>query len=249
MWRGSEPIKGSASAASRLAESGHQLVFCTNHATSPEIKVKQLADFGVPDADVLTSAVVAASACDPGERILCLGVDTLAGVLRAAGLNVTDVAELPEDGPASGFDVVVVGASSNWDRSRTGLAADAVRQGARFLATNTDPTYPFTGVNGPRLLPGAGALVAAVSVASGRPPEVMGKPHKQTIDLILSRYGPVDYVVGDVAATDGVLSVGLNASFALVLSGVTRREDLPVEPAPRLTGADFADIVDQVLGA
>ena len=51
-------------------------------------------------------------------------------------------------------------------------AADAVRAGARFVATNLDATYPIPG----GLLPGAGSIVAAVATASGRTPEVAGKP-------------------------------------------------------------------------
>lgn len=248
MWRGTEPIAGSASAISRLVASGHHVVFCTNHATSPEVKVRQLAEFGVPDAVVLTSAMVAASVIAPSERVLCLGDETLHGVLSGSGVDVTDVSDLPDDGPVGDFDVVVVGASPNWDRSRTGLAADAVRQGARFLATNTDPTYPYTGTAGPRLLPGAGALVAAVEVTAGRQATVLGKPNRATVEAILHRYGPVDYVVGDVPEMDGLLAAGLGAAFALVLSGVTSRGDLPVQPAAGLVGDDLAEIVEQVLG-
>ncbi|MGB6059546.1 MAG: HAD-IIA family hydrolase [Microthrixaceae bacterium] len=249
MWRGSEPIAGSASAVSRLVEVGHQVIFCTNHATAPEIKIKQLADFGVPDAQVLTSAEVAAAACRPTDKVLCLGEESLKQVLQSAGLDVTDVGQLPPDGPVGDFDVVIVGSTPDWDRSRAGLVADAIRQGASFLATNADPTYPFTGANGPRLLPGAGALVAAVGVAAGQTPKVMGKPHPATVELILARYGRVDYVVGDRPDTDGALAIGLNAGFALVLSGVTATEDLPGDPPAQLVGRDLSHVVDQVLGA
>ncbi|MGB3410110.1 MAG: HAD-IIA family hydrolase [Microthrixaceae bacterium] len=249
MWRGTEPIAGSASAVSRLTEAGHQVIFCTNHATSPEIKVKQLADFGVPHAQVLTSAEVAAAACKPSDKVLCLGEESLAHVLRDAGLDVTDVGHLPTDGPVGDFDVVVVGSTPEWDRSRTGLTADAIRRGARFMATNTDPTFPMTGANGPRLLPGAGALVAAVGVTAGHAPTVLGKPHPATVELITARYGRVDYVVGDRPDTDGALALGLEAAFALVLSGVTATDDLPTDPAAQLVGRDLSHIVDQVLGA
>lgn len=249
MWRGHEPIAGSASAVSRLTDAGHQVIFCTNHATAAEVKVKQLADFGVPDALVLTSAEVAAEACKPEERVLALGELSMTEVLLRAGLNVTDVDQLPPDGPVGDFDVVVVGSSSHWDRSRVGLVADAIRQGARFLATNSDPTFPYTGTSGPRLLPGAGALIAAVATTSGVSPTVLGKPHRGTVELLVERYGPVDFVVGDRPDTDGELAVGLGAAFALVFSGVTSVGDLPVQPPAQLVGDDFSQIVDQVLGS
>jgi ribonucleotide monophosphatase NagD (HAD superfamily) len=128
-----------------------------------------------------------------------------------------------------------------------GTAADVVRAGARFLATNDDPTFPTTGPDGElRLLPGNGALVAAVAVASGTTPEVTGKPHRAMARLIESRHGPADVVVGDKAETDGGLALALDARFALVLSGVTRAEHLPVQPAPWRVATDLPSLVREV---
>jgi ribonucleotide monophosphatase NagD (HAD superfamily) len=123
------------------------------------------------------------------------------------------------------------------------MAADAVRAGATLLATNDDATYPVTGPAGPRLLPGNGALVAAMEVAAGRRAVVAGKPHAPMADLLEGRFGPVDVVVGDKAETDGELARRLGARFGLVLSGVTAEADLPVEPEPWLVGRDLADVV------
>jgi ribonucleotide monophosphatase NagD (HAD superfamily) len=179
--------------------------------------------------------------------VLVLGDRSLADVFVGAGLETLLTADLPADGPVPPVDVVVVGASSDWDRSRVGLAADAVRAGARFLATNDDATYPVSGAAGPRLLPGNGALVAAVAVTSGVQPEVTGKPNPAMADLLLARYGPVDVVVGDKPETDGGLAVRLGAAFGLVLSGVTALADLPVDPVPALVGADLAALVANAL--
>ena len=144
-------------------------------------------------------------------------------------------------------DAVVVGACSEWDRSRVGMAADAIRSGARFVATNDDATFPTSGPFGARLLPGNGALVAALSVASGVAPEVAGKPHGAMARLIESRFGTVDVVVGDRPDTDGGLSVELGAKFGLVLSGITTAADLPVEPSPAWVADDLASLVAAVL--
>jgi ribonucleotide monophosphatase NagD (HAD superfamily) len=54
-------------------------------------------------------------------------------------------------------------------------------------------------------------------------------------------------VVGDRPTTDGGLAVALGYSFALVLSGVTHRDDLPVAPAPDVLADDLAGAVEQVL--
>jgi HAD superfamily hydrolase (TIGR01450 family) len=248
VWRGSHLIDGSSDAIARLLANGHDVVFCTNHAQSPAAKRRELDAFGVPAAPVVTSSEAAAAQCRPGDRVLVLGDRTLVDVLAATGLAVVDTADLPDDGPVPDVDVVVVGAHSHWDRSRVGLAADAVRAGARFLATNDDPTYPVSGAAGPRLLPGNGALVAAVSVTAGVSAEVTGKPYAATAELLVERYGPVDVVVGDKPETDGGLAVRLGARFGLVLSGVTVASDLPVRPAPDVVGDDLADVVAQVLG-
>lgn len=242
VWRGSALLPGADRAVRRLLDAGVNVVFCTNHACSPQYKRDQLDALGVPAAPVVTSAEAAAASCEPGSTVLALGDPTLLDCLVGAGLDTVDVWDLP-DGAAVDAGTVVVGATPRWDRSRIGMIADAVRSGARFLATNDDPTYPVSG----RLLPGNGALVAAVETAAGRAAEVTGKPHASMASLLVRRHGPVDVVVGDKPETDGELARRLDASFALVLSGVTAATDLPLEPAPSVVAPDFASLVDQLL--
>ena len=106
--------------------------------------------------------------------------------------------------------------------------------GARFVATNLDATYPVPG----GLIPGAGALVAAVATAAGRRPEVAGKPEAPTVGIIRERFGTSGVVVGDRPSTDGALATALGWPFALVLSGVTAAvappggEAIPEPPPP-----------------
>ena len=124
---------------------------------------------------------------------------------------------------------MVVGRSLQLDFAALAAAATAIREGARFLATNTDATFP----TGHGLEPGAGALVAFLAVASGHQPEVAGKPHQPAAELLKARFGSAGVVVGDRPDTDGTFAQLIGAPFALVLSGVTRAEDLPVSPAAR----------------
>src|SRR6185503_673624 len=107
--------------------------------------------------------------------------------LPCAGAGVVEALEaagfvIVERGPA---DAVAVGWHSTFNFERLRLASDAVRAGARYVATNLDPTYP--GADG--LLPGAGSIAAAVTTASGRPPDVAGKPHAPMVSLVRSRFG------------------------------------------------------------
>ena len=128
--------------------------------------------------------------------------------LADAGLEAVD------DGPA---EAVVVGFHRDFDYDALDRASRAVREGARFVATNLDATYPVPG----GLIPGAGALVAAVATAAGATPEVAGKPESPTVGIIRERYGDLGVVVGDRPSTDGALATALGWPFALVLSGVT----------------------------
>jgi ribonucleotide monophosphatase NagD (HAD superfamily) len=178
-------------------------------------------------------------------------------------------------GPDEGPDAVVVGRTVELDYWALSAAAAAIRAGARFVATNTDPTLPVGLTRGHSggaavaaspaggggsagaahgrpnpgdgLLPGAGAIVAFIATASGRAPEVAGKPEQPMAALVSARYGVPTMVVGDQPDTDGLFAVRLGTRFGLVLSGVTRPSDLPVRPAPDLVGSDLADLVRQAL--
>ena len=137
--------------------------------------------------------------------------------------------------------MVVVGFHRDFDYGRLQAASAAVRGGARLLATNDDATYPTP----EGLIPGGGAILAAVKTASGVEAEVAGKPYRPMADLLRARIGPKGVMVGDRPDTDGRFAVTLGYRFALVLTGVTAA--LPVEPEPDLVAADLATLVDEEL--
>lgn len=238
LWLGGEPIPGSAGAVDRIRAAGHQVAFVTNNSGPTRAEyVKMLADAGVEAAEteLVTSAQAGASLFAAGDRVAVVGGDGVLEALTDRGVTVVD----PGDAPAG----VVVGRALDLDHDRLAAAASAIREGARFVATNTDATFPTaTG-----LLPGAGALVAYLSTASGVAPEVAGKPHRPVADLVRDRFGPVGVMVGDRPDTDGLFAAMIHARFALVLSGVTSPADLPVDPTPDVVGADLAAIADQLI--
>jgi 4-nitrophenyl phosphatase len=228
------PIAGAADAVGRLRGAGTRVVFLTNNAGATVSEhLGKLARMGVPAGpdDLLTSAQAAATLLPPGSTALpCAG----AGVREAlAEAGVRTV----EEGPA---DAVVVGWHRTFDYDGLARAADAVRAGARLIGTNEDATYPTP----EGLLPGAGALLAAVATASGAVPDVAGKPHEPMLRLIAERVGRVDTVVGDRPSTDGALARALGARFALVLSGVTPAAGAArADPAPDVVAPDLAALV------
>ncbi len=223
IWLAQQPIPGAADAVDRLRQAGIGVLFATNNAL-PTVAdlVAQLARVGIaagPD-EIVTSAQAAASLLAPGSTaVVCAG----AGVLEAlADRGVTVVAE----GPA---DAVVVGLTRDFNFAMLATAASAVHGGARLVGTNEDATYPTPG----RLLPGAGALLAAVATAAQVTPEVAGKPHDPFVALLRARAPDASLVVGDRPSTDGLLARRLGVPSHLVRSGVTtdgRHTDGVVEP-------------------
>ena len=233
MWLGDQPIYGSADAVARLRANSQRVVFLTNNSSlTVGDYVAKLRNMGVPveESDVVTSAQAAASMLSPSSTALVCAGKGVDEALQRRGVRTV------RSGRA---DAVVVGWHREFDFDRLTAAYRAVASGARLIGTNDDATYPTpTG-----LLPGGGAILAAVSYATGKPAEVAGKPFKAMVGLVKERVGRVEVVVGDKASTDGALARNLGARFILVLSGVTDQDDLPVDPAPDLVANDLAAAV------
>ena len=235
VWLTGEPIPGVPEALVRLRASGVRVLFATNNSAYPIADVvERLARAGIeaePD-DVISSAQAAATLVDPGETVVALAGEGVVEALTRRGARVVD------EGPS---DAVVVGWTRRFDFDRVTAALGAVLGGARLIGTNDDPTLPTPA--GP--LPGAGALLASVSTASGVVPEVAGKPHRPMADVIRDRAGVISLVVGDRPSTDGLLARRLASPFALVLSGVTR-PDVPLpDPLPDFVADDLGALVPE----
>jgi glycerol-1-phosphatase len=238
VWLSGQAIPGSADGIDRLRDNGEHVVFVTNNST-PTIAeyVQRMAAAGViaSPGEMATSAQAAASILEPGTKAACVGGPGVREALTARGVEIV--------APSASPDAVVVGRSLTLDFDELAAAATSIRDGARFIATNSDATFPTP--HG--LEPGAGALVAYLEVGSGRRAEAAGKPEQPIADLVRSRFGAPDVVVGDRPESDGRFAVRMGASFALVLTGVTRRQDLPVSPTPAIVADDLASVVSEHL--
>lgn len=238
VWLAGQAIPGAADAVRRLRQDGHRVAFVTNNSTpTVDEYVRRLAGAGieVEPSELATSSQAAAVLLEPGTRAAYVGGAGVEEALVERGVQVVAMDEAPA--------AVVVGRSLELDFAQLAAAATAIRDGARFVATNTDATFPTP--QGPE--PGAGALVAYLQVGSGRAAEVAGKPEQAMADLVRSRFGDPDVVVGDRAETDGALAQRMASPFVLVLTGVTRPEDLPVRPTPELVADDLAAAVRELL--
>jgi glycerol-1-phosphatase len=234
LWRGDDPIPGAAEAVHALRGAGSRVAFLTNNSSLRIADyLEKFAGFGIDaaPADVLTSAQAAAELLEgslaPGARVIACAGPGVVEALGEWGFEVVD------DGPA---DAVVVGFHRTFDFERLDRASRAVREGARFIATNADPTYP---AGAGQVLPGAGSIVAAVATASGRTPEVAGKPEAAAVAMVRRRLGDTGVMVGDRPSTDGAMANALGWPFALVLSGIGGHD--PSEPIPTPPPAFVAD--------
>jgi HAD superfamily hydrolase (TIGR01450 family) len=250
VWLARRAIPGSPEAIERLRATGRRVLFVTNNSMSTIADQEQaLAAIGVPAVgDVVTSAQAGAFLVEAGERVLvCGGPGVMEAVAARGAIAVRSDKVSASDEPRS-FDAVIVGLHHHFDYAGVAAANAAIRSGARFIATNDDPTYPTP--DGPT--PGAGALVAAVATASETQPVIAGKPHGPMADLVAARCGPgytpaAALMVGDRASTDGRFAEAVGCPFALVRTGVTVTggvSDADVVPTYDL--ADLAAVADLV---
>lgn len=243
VWLAHREIPGAADAVARLRAAGTAVGFVTNNSFSTRNDhVRHLAAIGIEAGDLLfTSAMAAATKVEPEMTVFLCGGLGLAEELTRAGAVVLPAHE--HRGLARA-DAVVVGLHREMDYGTVSDAARLVRNGARFIASNTDPVYPTP--DGP--VPGGGTVVAAVATASGAPPIVTGKPHATMAELVESVTGPLRgefaWFVGDRPDTDGGFSRTLGCRFAHVLSGTETVGD----PSADLVRADLAGVVDVLLG-
>jgi 4-nitrophenyl phosphatase len=253
VWLAHEPIRGSVEAVAALRASGRRVVFVTNNSAATEsAHVAALAAVGIPaDGDVVSSAMAAAHLVQPGERVLVTAGPGVREALERRGAFAVD-----NDGANDpvGFAAVVVGLHRSFDYHRLTVAAAAVRAGARLIGTNTDSTYPTPD----GLLPGGGALLAAVATASGSEPIIGGKPHHAMADAIADtvsgsagRFDPATVLmVGDRPETDGLFARRLGCAYALVRSGVTApgvEIDAVGGRRPEIDAADLAAVTRRVV--
>lgn len=250
LYRGGQVLPHARETLDRLRRAGWQVSFATNNSTATRAEyVARLSDLGLGGdlEHVVTSAYATAhylERLDPRPRdVLVVGANGLRSEIRAAGLTVREPSDLPGIRPpaeaaADGVDpaamrryletiplppppdTVVVGLDLHLTYAKLAEAQRAVMAGARFIASNKDRAYPVEG----RFLPGAGSIVAAIEVATGRSALCIGKPEPFLFEEAIRRAGagagPV-IVVGDSTDYDMVAAHRVGATGVLILTGLT----------------------------
>jgi 4-nitrophenyl phosphatase len=241
LWKEATPIGDLPATFARIRERGLTVAFATNNGTrTPEQYVEHLAGFGVQAEawQVVTSSLVVAHLLSQrfgpnppsplpyqgrGGKgglgpVFAIGEAGVMNALRAKGFELLSVDE------AERAQAVVMGIDCQINYIKMREATLLVRRGVPFYATNPDKTFPT-----PRgEIPGAGAWVSVIVTATGVEPVYAGKPAPYLLELARERLGTTKeetLVVGDRLETDIAGGQAAGMPCALVLSGVSTREE------------------------
>jgi NagD protein len=235
-------IPGADRFLSRLRELGLPFLVLTNNSiyTRRDLAARLRASgLEVPEEAIFTSALATARFLEeqrPGGSAFVIGEAGLTTALHEAGYTLT------ERDP----DYVVLGETRIYSFGRITQAIRLIVKGARFIATNPDPTGPST--EGP--LPATGSVAALISRATGVDPYFVGKPNPlmmRTALNTLDAHSESTAMVGDRMDTDVVSGLEAGLQTILVLTGVTTREDAERYPyrASRIVDS-VADLADEL---
>ncbi len=213
VWNGAEATPGARELIAALRRAGRGVAFLSNNsrATGRDIHAR-LEALGI-EADpnrVLTPLEIVGEFIRERHgvsRVLVIGADEMATVIRAAGHELVPIDRYRD------ATVVAVGNDFDLSYARLTAAARAVAAGAALVTPNVDPRLPIEGGD---FLPGSGAIVEAVAIAGGRRPEIVGKPEPPLFRIALARLGlraAEVVMVGDSVDSDirGARRVGMRA--------------------------------------
>lgn len=222
LWHGDTPLPGLHEFFDILNRRGIKFVLATNNNTqTPQGFVQKARQLGVhvlPE-QVVTAAVATVdylcSKYPAGSRMYVVGEAALKGLISAAGFTLADT------------DVSAVVATMDRQLTYDMLkrATLLIRAGADFIAPNPDTSYPTQ----EGIVPGGGAIVAAIAVASEREPLVIGKPESWMFRISMERMqlgADETASLGDRLTTDIAGAQRLGLRTILVLSGVSTAADL-----------------------
>ena len=243
VWVGDQLIPGAHEALAELRHAGKAISFVTNDAVrTPEEYVRKLWSLGLQAS--LEEVVTVGGAIQyvlaerrPGTLAYVIGSTAIFRHVADAGCRIVN--GTPR---AAEAEVVVVAGHDEFDFQELKTATQAVLAGAEMIAANRDRTFPAAD----GLWPGTGAIVAALEYATERTARNVGKPDPMIFETALDRVAPGRaLVIGDRLDSDlaGAAASGLDA--AIVLSGVTSREqaEAATDPAPVAVGDDLRSLV------
>jgi NagD protein len=214
-------IPGADAFVRQLREANRTFLILTNNSiyTPRDLRARLIrAGIDVPTRSLWTSALATAQFLDsqrPGGTAHAIGEAGLTTALHDVGYVLTEVEP----------DYVVLGETRTYSFEAITRAIRLIRAGARFIATNPDPT----GYSPEGLLPATGSVAALITKATGVAPYFVGKPNPLMMRSALNRLGAHSestVMIGDRMDTDVVAGLEAGLRTVLVLSGVTAPADI-----------------------
>lgn len=248
IYLGNALIPGAKEVLEKLTRLKKTIFYLTNNATQTRTKfAEKLWKLGIPaqPEQIVTSAYTTAQILRksyPKARVYIIGEEGLIDEFKEAGFQIVS-----DEKTESPIELVVVGLDRNLTYRKLARALTAIVQGAKFIATNVDPTLPTE----QGLLPGAGCMVSALSAAGcGDPEMIIGKPNPCMIEFILEQtHQPptAAVIIGDRYSTD--IQAGFSAHINTILvktgTGLQELKKIPPSgPKPDLILESVANILD-----
>ena len=237
--RGAHPIAGAGEFLRRLSARGARHLVLTNNPKYTQADLAyRLSSVGLAlePRCIFTSAMATVSFLKSQKsngKVFVIGESGLTDPLHEAGFIITDLEPW----------YVVLGETNSYNFEMITTAIRLIDKGARFIATNPDPSGPGDG----GLVPACGAMAALIEKATGVSPFFVGKPNPLMMRTALNYLGVHSentVMVGDRMETDMVAGVESGMETVLVLSGVTQREEVDRYPyQPSRIVESVADIV------
>ena len=255
LWRGDVLLPLARETVIELRERGYSLAFVSNNSLHGYAGMKRKFErHGIPLAEgelCLATRVLAKAIADKLNRatVYLIGSQGFKEDLEAHGLRVL---EEPEEIDYL-TDYVVVGGDWDFNYKKLTRALRCVKQGAKIAAPNADLYFPHE----EGLLPGNGAVLAAIAAMAKRPPDlVVGKPQPHILTAAMERMDlPPDQciMVGDSVDTDVAAAHAAGVRSVLVLSGNTTERDLKdasLKPWRVINGiAELPALLENLAGA
>ena len=225
LLKGEQVIPGAERFIARLEEMGREYLVLTNNSLyTPRDLAHRLHNIGleIPIERIFTSAMATASFLQsqrPGGTAFVIGESGLTQAIHGIGYVITDIDP----------DYVVLGETKGYNYESITKAIRLIEAGARFIATNPDVTGPTEA----GIVPGCGAMAALIRTATGKAPFYVGKPNPLMMRSALNYldvHSEDTVMVGDRMDTDIVAGVESGMRTILVLTGVTRRENIERYP-------------------
>ena len=230
IYHGNRLLPGVKEFVDWLYRENKNFLFLTNASErSPKELQQKLKRMGldVDEKHFYTSALATArfvATQSPGCSAYVIGGAGLIMALHDEGITMNDVDP----------DYVIIGEGNAYTYENILKAVRLVSHGARLIGTNSD----LTGPSEDGIIPACRAMIAPIEMATGQAAYFVGKPNPlmmRTGLRILNVHSEDAAMVGDRMDTDIVAGIETGLDTALVLSGVTRREDVKKFPyRPRL---------------